>query len=44
MKPIVHSMAELKDDTALVHGKQPVEDLNPGRDCDNHGSNTEEGV
>ena len=34
----------MEDDTPLVHGEQPVEDLNPGRDCDNHRGNTEEGV
>ena len=34
----------MEHDTTLVHGEQPVEDLNPGRDRDNHGGNTEEGV
>ncbi len=34
----------VEDDATLIHGEQPVEDLNPGRDRDNHGSNTEEGV
>ena len=34
----------MEHDTALVHGEQPVEDLHPGRDGDNHGGDTEEGV
>ncbi len=34
----------VEDDATLIHGEQPVEDLNPGRDRDNHGGNTEEGV
>ena len=34
----------VEDDATLIHGEQPVEDLNPGRDGDNHGGNTEEGV
>ncbi len=44
MKPMVHSMAEWNTIRPSVHGEQPVEDLNPGRDRDNHGGNTEEGV
>ncbi|GAR63018.1 hypothetical protein NGUA15_04842 [Salmonella enterica] len=34
----------MEDNTALIHGEQPVEDLHPGRDGDNHGGDTEEGV
>ena len=31
-------------DTALIHGKQPVEYLHPGRNGDDHRGDTEEGV
>ncbi len=37
-----HGGVELN--TALIHGKQPVEDLHPGRDGDNHRGDTKEGV
>ncbi|MNT43145.1 hypothetical protein D3C72_1796010 [compost metagenome] len=37
-----HSGVELN--AALVHGEQPVEDLHPGRDGNDHGGDTEEGV
>eukprot|EP01032_Pedospumella_encystans_P030803 gene30803-34763_t len=33
-----------KTDAAAVHGEQPVEDLGPGRDRDNHRGNAEERV
>ena len=34
----------MEHDAALIHGEQPVEDLHPGRDGDNHGGDTKEGV
>ncbi len=37
-----HGRGEL--DTTAVHGEQPVEDLHPGRDGDDHGSDAEEGI
>ncbi|CSG18971.1 Uncharacterised protein [Shigella sonnei] len=34
----------MEHDAALIHGEQPVEDLHPGRDGDNHCGDTKEGV